>query len=127
MRRRHPILVRMSLVVALAASLAAVASPAAGQSPAWTLPTGRVTVTYWDGVENVKNELMLKKLIPEYQKPHPNVTIQYEPISGLNYKLAVAFATGTASTIFTLPDLLLPAPRQVNAPDPLPPTAPRQA
>src|SRR5262245_11526150 len=127
MRRRHPILVRMSLVVALAASLAAAVPPAAGQSPAWTLPTGPVTVTYWDGVENVKNELMLKKLIPEYQKLHPNVTIQYEPISGLNYKLAVAFATGTASTIFTLPDFLLPAAVEVNALDPLPPAAWGQA
>ena len=74
----------------------------------WTLSTRPVTVTYWDGVENVKNELLTKKLIPEYQQLHPNVTIKYETISGLGNKLPVALATGTAPTIFTLPDFLLP-------------------
>jgi multiple sugar transport system substrate-binding protein len=98
------------------------AGPVAGQ-PAWNVPAGPVTVTYWDGVENVKNELLSKKLIPEYQKLHPNVTIKYETISGLNNKLLVALSTGTASTIFTLPDFLLPAALEVGALDPLPPAA----
>jgi multiple sugar transport system substrate-binding protein len=98
------------------------AGPVAGQ-PAWSVPAGPVTVTYWDGVENVKNELMIKKLIPEYQKLRPNVTIKYETISGLNYKLSVALSTGTAATIFTLPDFLLPAALEVGALDPLPPAA----
>jgi multiple sugar transport system substrate-binding protein len=123
MTRRPQTLVRLSLLAALGASLLALVPPASGQPAAWTVPTGPVTVTYWDGVENVKNELMSKKLIPEYQKLHPNVTIKYETISGLSYKLSVALATGTAATIFTLPDFLLPAAVEVNALDPLPPAA----
>src|SRR5262245_314329 len=61
--------------------------------------------------------------MPEYQKLNPNVTIKYETISGLSYKLSVALATGTAPTIFTLPDFLLPTALEVGALDPLPPAA----
>jgi multiple sugar transport system substrate-binding protein len=106
----------------LVAVALAQAGPVAGQS-GWSVPSRPVTVTYWDGVENVKNELMIKKLIPEYQKLNPQVTIKYETISGLSYKLSVALSTGTASTIFTLPDFLLPAALEVGALEPLPPAA----
>jgi multiple sugar transport system substrate-binding protein len=111
------------LGVAIGLALAVAVGPAGAQSPSWSVPTRPVTVTYWDGVENVKNELMIKKLIPEYQQAHPNVTIKYEPISGVSYKLSVALATGTAPTIFTLPDFLLPVALEVGSLDPVPPAA----
>ena len=121
--RQSSLLTERLLAVLLGLVLAAWAGPARAQSSAWTLSTRPVTVTYWDGVENVKNELLAKKLIPEYQQLHPNVTIKYETISGLSYKLSVALATGTAPTIFTLPDFLLPMALEVGALDPLPPAA----
>jgi multiple sugar transport system substrate-binding protein len=121
--RRERVLTERWLAVAIGLVLLAWAGAAGAQSPAWSVPTNPVTVTYWDGVENVKNELLQKKLIPEYQQLHPNVTIKYETISGLGNKLPVALATGTAPTIFTLPDFLLPMAVEVNALDPLPPAA----
>src|SRR5262245_14508079 len=98
MRQRRALSERL-LVVAIV--LLAGMGPARAQSPAWSLSPNPVTVTYWDGVENVKNELLAKKLIPEYQQLHPNVTIKYETVSGLGNKLPVSLATGTAPTIFT--------------------------
>src|SRR5262245_49587959 len=96
-----------ALTIAIVAAVA-FAGSAAAQGTGWSVPKTPITITYWDGVENVKNELLAKKLMPEYQKLNPNVTIKYETISGLSYKLSVALATGTAPTIFTLPDFLLP-------------------
>ena len=40
---------------------------------AWTLPTEPVTIGYWDTGNGTKGEL-IKTLIAEYQKLHPNVT-----------------------------------------------------
>ena len=122
MRHRRALTERL-LTVAIGLVLSVWTGVAGAQSPTWTLSTRPVTVTYWDGVENVKNELLSKKLIPEYQQLHPNVTIKYETISGLGNKLPVALATGTAPTIFTLPDFLLPMAVEVNALDALPPAA----
>ena len=121
--RHRRVLTERLLAVAIGLVLSAWTGVAGAQAPTWTLSTRPVTVTYWDGVENVKNELLSKKLIPEYQQLHPNVTIKYETISGLGNKLPVALATGTAPTIFTLPDFLLPMAVEVNALDALPPAA----
>ena len=123
MTRHRGIVLSLLLTAALGLSLSVLAVRATAQSASWSVPNRPITVTYWDGVENVKNELLIKKLIPEYQAMRPNVTIKYETISGLSYKLSVALATGTAPNIFTLPDFLLPMALEVNALDPLPPGA----
>jgi len=102
------------------------AAPAAGAA-AWSVPTQPVTIAYWDSADNVKNELLSKTLIPEYERLHPNVTIKYEAVSGLGPKLAAAFATGTAPEVFEVADWFLPKVLQSQVADPLPPTAWGQA
>src|SRR5215471_11368404 len=124
MLMRHPRTMTARLLAIVTGLVTLAWAAAAGaQAPTWSLSTRPVTITYWDGVENVKNELLAKKLIPEYQQLHPHVTIKYETVSGLGNKLPVALATGTAPTIFTLPDFLLPMAVEVNALDALPPAA----
>lgn len=47
---------------------------------------GPITLTYWGLWEE---ENLIKPLIAEYQKQHPNVTINYERKSSLNYRTRV--------------------------------------
>jgi multiple sugar transport system substrate-binding protein len=97
--------------------------PGASGAPAWAVPAHQVILTYWDSVENVKNELMLKTLIPEYTKLHPNVTIRYEIVPDLQSKLLVALGTGTAADMFSTSDWFLPKFLEAHVLDPLPPAA----
>ncbi|HYM71308.1 MAG TPA: extracellular solute-binding protein [bacterium] len=125
--RRHG-LVRCRLAVAVVIGLALALgggawTPAAIGASAWSLPTHPVTVTYWDSAEAVKNDLVSKILIPEYEKLHPNVTIKYEIVSDLQSKLLVALSTGTASDMFSVPDWFLPKYLQTHVLDALPPAA----
>lgn len=122
MRRREML---SSLVAAgiFGAPRMGAAQPAVDAPTRWTPPTRPVTVTYWDGVDNVKNELLGKKIIPEYQALRPAVSLKYETISGLWQKLLVGLTTGTAPTLFTLPDFLLAAALEGGALDPVPPAA----
>jgi multiple sugar transport system substrate-binding protein len=110
------------LTVAIVLSLS-LAGPAAAQGTGWSVPTRPITLTYWDSADNVKNELLSKKLIPEYQKLRPNVTIRYEVIAGLAPKMLVALSTGTAPELFEVADFLLPIVLESNVLDPLPPEA----
>ena len=113
----------LTVAIALAPLLGWLAGPAAAQGAGWTLPTRPITLTYWDSADNVKNELLAKKLIPEYQKLHPNVTIRYEVIAGLAPKMLVALSTGTAPELFEVADFLLPIVLETSVLDPLPPEA----
>ena len=108
------------LTVAIALILSAGTAAAQG---GFTLPTRPITLTYWDSADNVKNGLLSKKLIPEYQKLRPNVTIRYEVIAGLAPKMLVALSTGTAPELFEVADFLLPIVLESNVLDPLPPEA----
>jgi multiple sugar transport system substrate-binding protein len=94
-----------------------------GQAPEWTVPTQPVSLTYWDSADNVKNELLAQRLIPEYQRLRPNVTIRYEVVPGLSSKVPVAVGTGTAPEIFEVADFLLPKLLETRSLDPLPPAA----
>jgi multiple sugar transport system substrate-binding protein len=67
--------------------------------------------------------LLGKKIVPEYQALRPAVSLKYETMSGLWQKLLVGLATGTAPTLFTLPDFLLAAALEAGALDPVPPAA----
>ena len=108
----------------LAARQPGAGQPAAGApAPRWAPPAVPVTLAYWDGVENVKNELLAGKLIPEYQALRPGVSIKYETVSGLWQKLLVGLTAGTAPALFTLPDFLLAATLEAGALDPVPPAA----
>ncbi|HEV2280877.1 MAG TPA: extracellular solute-binding protein [bacterium] len=97
--------------------------PAGAGAADWVLPRHPVTITYWDSVENVKNELMVKTLIPEYTRLHRNVTIKYEPVPDLQSKLLVALSTGTAADVFSTSDWFLPKFFEARVLDPLPPAA----
>jgi len=94
---------------------------AASGAPAWPLPSEPVTVGYWDTGNGTKGEL-IKSLIAEYQKLHPNVTIKFET-DVKSDKIAVAVSTGTAPEIFEVADFNLPKFMGVGALDPLPPAA----
>ena len=114
----------MLLALVLTVGLTGVAS---GQPAEWTVPTDPVTLTYWDSADNVKNELLARRLIPEYQRLRPNVTIRYEVVPGLSSKVLVAVGTGTAPEIFEVADFLLPKFLEARVLDPLPPAAWGQA
>src|SRR5262245_51893055 len=107
MSRSHRRLVGVALAAAVGLGSWVSAQPAPGSGPAWSLPARPVTITYWDSAESIKNELV-KKLIPEYQKLHPNVTVKYEIVADLLSKLLVALSTGTAPDMFSVPDWFLP-------------------
>src|SRR5262245_61184269 len=107
MSRKRRSLVGVLLAAGIGLGPPVSAQPATGAGPAWSLPARPVTIPYWDYAESIKNELA-RKLIPEYQKLHPNVTIKYEIVADLLSKLLVALSTGTASDVFSVPDWFLP-------------------
>jgi multiple sugar transport system substrate-binding protein len=86
-----------------------------------TLPTEPVTIGYWDTGNGTKGEL-IKALIAEYQKLHPNVTVKFET-DVKSDKIAVAVSAGTAPEIFEVADFNMPKFMTVGALDPLPPAA----
>jgi multiple sugar transport system substrate-binding protein len=116
--RHHPG-IRIAAVVVL--GLVVAAGRAGAQSGVWTLPSEPVTIGYWDTGNGTKGEL-IKSLIAEYQKLHPNVTIKFET-DVKSDKIAVAVSTGTAPEIFEVADFNLPKFIGVQALDPLPPAA----
>jgi multiple sugar transport system substrate-binding protein len=109
--------------LALAVAAAGPAQPRPGQAAEWAVPTDPVTLTYWDSADNVKNELLTRRFIPEYKRLRPNVTIRYEVVPGLSSKVFVAVGTGTAPEIFEVADFLLPKLLETRSLDPLPPAA----
>jgi multiple sugar transport system substrate-binding protein len=119
--RGHHVFVRLTLATLLGLTAAVSSAPAAGQTPAWTLPSEPVTVSYWDTGNGTKGEL-IRTLIAEYQKLHPNVTIKFET-DVKSDKISVAVSTGTAPEIFEVADFNLPKFMAVGALDPLPPAA----
>jgi multiple sugar transport system substrate-binding protein len=121
-RGGRPVALRR-LRLAGALMVAGLAGAAGAQSAAWTTPTEPVTLTYWDSADSVKNELLARRLIPEYQQLRPNVTIRYEVVPGLSSKVLVAVGTGTAPEIFEVADFLLPKLLEARALEPLPPAA----
>src|SRR5262245_17498495 len=108
------------LALAIGLGLLVQGGPAGG-APAWPLPAEPVTIGYWDTGNGTKGEL-IKSLIAEYQKLHPNVTIKFET-DVKSDKIAVAVSTGTAPEIFEVADFNLPKFMGVGALDPLPPAA----
>jgi multiple sugar transport system substrate-binding protein len=124
MKVRGRMLPRMFAVLVIGLGLAAhggAGAPAARAAAGWTLPTQPVTVTYWDTGDGTKGAL-LREMIAEYQKLHPNVTIKFET-DVKSDKIAVAVSAGTAADIFEVADFNLPKFLAVHALDPLPTSA----
>lgn len=67
--------------------------------PGFAYPTGPVTVTFQHGSDVTTVALYQKTFMPAYTQLHPNVTIQDEAVPGIDQKLLVEFATGTAPTL----------------------------
>jgi multiple sugar transport system substrate-binding protein len=88
-------------------------------------PTGNVTLRVWDTTEKTKAALFQEVLLPSYRKLHPNVTVDYQPIStsDLLQKLLAALTAGTAPEVFTLADWFLPTYFDKNLLDPVSPEA----
>lgn len=87
----------------------------------WALPTGPVTLNEWDGGDGTKSAL-LRELIADYEKLHPNVKINFET-DVKSLKVAAAIASGTAPEIFEASDANLQKYIVAKAVEPLPPAA----
>jgi multiple sugar transport system substrate-binding protein len=94
------------------------ATAAAGS---WVLPTGPVTLNEWDGGDGTKSAL-LRELIAQYEKMHPNVKVNFET-DVKSLKVAAAIAAGTAPEIFEASDANLQKYIVAKAVEPLPPAA----
>ena len=83
-------------------------------------PTGPITIVVWDTLDVVKNGLVTNTYVPGYQKLHPNVTIDYQPIPGgtLLTKILAGVTGGDGPAIMAIQDSYIPtlAPRGVLAP-----------
>ena len=114
------------LVAVFAAGLGTFPVAGAG-APEWVLPQHPVAITYWDSVESVRNELMVKTLIPAYMRLHSDMTksltVKYEAVPELQSKLLAALTAGTAAVLISVPDWYLPNLFEAHVLDPLPPTA----
>ena len=87
----------------------------------WVLPTGPVTLNEWDGGDGTKSAL-LRELIADYEKLHPNVKINFET-DVKSLKVAAAIASGTAPEIFEASDANLQKYIVAKAVEPLPSAA----
>jgi multiple sugar transport system substrate-binding protein len=91
----------------------------------WALPSEPVTINEWDGGDGTKSAL-LKELIAQYEKMHPNVTVKFET-DVKSLKVAAAIAAGTAPEIFEASDANLQKYIVAKVVEPLPPAAWGQA
>ncbi|MBI4130166.1 sugar ABC transporter substrate-binding protein [Candidatus Roizmanbacteria bacterium] len=80
-------------------------------------PEGSVTMTYWGLWEE---EAVIKPIIDEYKRAHPNVTIEYKLQSLIQYRerLAAALERGEGPDIFRFHNTWVPMLRSVLAPVP---------
>ena len=89
----------------------------------WPLPTGNVTISIWHGTDQTMMDLYSTELIPNYQKLHPNVTVQDSAVADVDNKLLVAVASGTAPDIFHTNSVNLQNYMEKGVLDPMPPQA----
>jgi multiple sugar transport system substrate-binding protein len=112
----------------LGAASAAAAAVLDHRRPAraeWMLPTGNISVTFWDSTSALKTKLYTERLLPAYKQRRPTYTVKYEsiPTGNLLQKILAATATGTAPEIFEMGDWLLPTYFGRDLLDPVPPEA----
>lgn len=127
MHRWGRIVAGLMLTVSLGAGLlgGGATPPASAAAGGWVLPTEPVTLREWDGGDGTKSAL-LRELIAQYEKLHPNVTVNFETdIKSL--QVAAAVAAGTAPEIFEVSDFNLQKYIAAKAVEPLPPAAWGQA
>jgi multiple sugar transport system substrate-binding protein len=95
------------IVVALVSS--ACSEPDSTQ-PISAFPDGDVKITVWNDAEDTMNAYFKDTIIPEYEKLHPNVTVDYQIYSTPDIvgKILTAVASQTAPTVMDVPGALLP-------------------
>jgi ABC-type glycerol-3-phosphate transport system substrate-binding protein len=101
------------------------AQPAISTSgaPGWVLPNGNVTVSVWHGTDSTMVDLYKNVLVPNYQKLHPNYTINETAVPDVDNKLLVAVAAGTAPDVFHTNSTNLQNYMERGVLDPMPPQA----
>jgi multiple sugar transport system substrate-binding protein len=104
--------------VAAAAPTANLATP-----PNYPFPSGPVTIAWQHGSDVTTNKLYTDIFLPAYMKLHPNVTIQHEAVPGIDQKLLVEIATGSAPAMFDASGVTLRALMPKGALSPVPPAA----
>jgi multiple sugar transport system substrate-binding protein len=108
------------VVVALALS-GGVGVPSAGGATGWALPSGSVTLAYWDGGDSTKSNLV-QTMLRQYGQLHPNYKIDFTT-DVFSDKVAVALSAGTVAPLFEVADWNMPKYIQAGLLDPLPPAA----
>lgn len=75
-----------------------------------SFPTAPVTITVWHDAEETMNKYFQEIIIPEYQRMHPNVTVEYEiyGTADIVNKILTAVATNSAPTIVDAHGSMLP-------------------
>ena len=124
MNRRGSLAPVILLAVAMAAGVSVyggTGAPPASGAAAWSLPSGPVSITYWDGGDSTKSTL-IQKYLAAYGQMHPNIKINFET-DVPSTKVSVALSTGTAPALIEVADWNLPKYTSVNLLDPLPPAA----
>jgi len=96
---------------------------AASANAKWPLPTGKITITIWHGTDQTMIDLYQNVLVPNYQKLHPNVTINNVAQPDVDNKLLVAVAGGTAPEIFHTNSVNLQNYMEKGVLEPMPPQA----
>lgn len=110
MFRRRFVSVALAVILGLTL-LAGCSSKDSGAKPAApATPTEqpKVTITFWTHTHPPMVDLN-KKLVAEYQKDHPNVTIDYQIIPNTEFgtKMLTAMSTGTGPDILNMDDSAL--------------------
>ena len=109
MNRRGSLAPVILLAVAMAAGVSVyggTGAPPASGAAAWSLPSGPVSITYWDGGDSTKSTL-IQKYLAAYGQMHPNIKINFET-DVPSTKVSVALSTGTAPALFEVADWNLP-------------------
>lgn len=65
------------------------------------VPPGPVTITFWHAYNPLETETFDKKVVPAFEKAHPNIKVQAQPVpyDEFHRKLLTAIAGGTAPDV----------------------------
>ncbi len=122
----------VAVVALLLAACAPASAPAAGtasQAPAQSSATAsaaaeKVTLTYWTHTFGAMNDLN-KKLIADFEKQNPNVTIDYSVVPNDQFftKMLTAMSTGTGPDVFNMSSTFISSYLASNVVAPVDPSA----
>uniref|UniRef100_UPI002ADD674A extracellular solute-binding protein n=1 Tax=Thermoflexus sp. TaxID=1969742 RepID=UPI002ADD674A len=128
MNPRKPMWSSILLIAMLVAVACAPAAAPATPTPAAPV-TAPITLVHWQHHYEARAKFIREVLIPEFEKAHPDIKIQFESIPYGAYweKLVPSIEAGTGPDVFQIPgpmvlefvrrDLLVPVPAAILTPD----------